>query len=57
MNAPRRQGAFLQPKVIEANPPSYEFHKKLWLWFFGAVKDGFAGAKKVIRKSSSDFVD
>jgi len=25
--------------VLDANPPSYEFHKKLWLWFFGAVKD------------------
>jgi putative glutamine amidotransferase len=22
---------------LEAHPPSYEFHKKLWAWFFGLL--------------------
>jgi putative glutamine amidotransferase len=25
--------------VLEANPPSFEFHKKLWGWFFGGVRE------------------
>ncbi|MHB8055414.1 MAG: gamma-glutamyl-gamma-aminobutyrate hydrolase family protein [Candidatus Aminicenantales bacterium] len=25
--------------VLDANPPSYEFHKRLWNWFFSAVRD------------------
>ncbi len=26
--------------VIEARPPSFEFHKRLWSWLFAAVRDG-----------------
>jgi putative glutamine amidotransferase len=25
--------------VLDAHPPSYEFHKRLWVWFFSAVKN------------------
>ena len=25
--------------ILEQNPPSYEFHKKLWLWFSEKLKD------------------
>jgi len=45
-NTPDDKELFSYRKVIEANPPSYEFHKKLWLWFFGAVKDGSGAGKK-----------
>lgn len=45
-NAPDDKELFSYRKVIEANPPSYEFHKKLWLWFFGSVKDGSQAGKK-----------
>ena len=26
--------------ILEANPPSFEFHKRLWNWFFAKVKGG-----------------
>jgi putative glutamine amidotransferase len=36
--APDDKDLFACRTVLEKNPPSFEFHKKLWGWFFAALK-------------------
>jgi putative glutamine amidotransferase len=36
--APDDKDAFGCRTVLERNPPSFEFHRKLWGWFFAAMK-------------------
>ena len=36
--APQDPDMFGYRTFLEANPPSFEFHKKLWTWFFTKVK-------------------
>lgn len=36
--APDDKEFFACRTVLEKNPPSFEFHKRLWGWFFGALK-------------------
>lgn len=36
--APTDKDFFACRTVLEKNPPSFEFHKKLWGWFFTALK-------------------
>ncbi|MCX6561084.1 MAG: gamma-glutamyl-gamma-aminobutyrate hydrolase family protein [Candidatus Aminicenantes bacterium] len=36
--APDDKNLFACRTILEKNPPSFEFHKKLWGWFFAALK-------------------
>lgn len=36
--APEDEDFFACRTVLEKNPPSFEFHKRLWGWFFSALK-------------------
>lgn len=36
--APEDKDLFGCRTILEAHPPSLEFHKRFWLWFFGKVK-------------------